>query len=385
MKTKLIVFSSVLLLLCSFVSAKEKGSIELDWYGYFKLDASYDQNLTSHGNFAMWVNPKQVEDDAQFNMTHKQTRFGVNVYGQGSRNVKVGGKLEFDMYGGAGAENKAALLLRHAYMTVETGSFQLLAGQSWDLISPLNPSTLNYPVLWGCGNIGYRRPQIRLSLNHNINEETSLQISTGFFRTIGSDLTPSLTLATETSDGSDDGTDAAIPSVQGLFDFNHKFSSGDKLRAGFGGSYGQLKAEGTLGSNEKYNSQGITAHLQMSFVRGFGFAGEYFSGSNMNEFLGGIANANTLEGISTSGIWVFGWVKPHAQVKLSGGYGMDDPDDNDLSSGDRSKNQSFFANLSWTPVKMFTVGVEASQWQTNYKDMDASKTFRLQTSFIFNY
>ncbi|MFH2035223.1 MAG: hypothetical protein ABIJ45_02375 [Candidatus Zixiibacteriota bacterium] len=385
MKTGILVFISVMLLLGSLVSADDKGSINLDWYGYFKLDASYDQNITSHGNFVMWVNPKQVEDDAQFNMTHKQSRFGVKVAGNGYGDVKLGGNLEFDMYGGAGTENKAALLLRHAYMTLDYGSFQLLAGQSWDLISPLNPSTLNYPVLWGCGNIGYRRPQIRMTLNHNFSEQTKMKIAAGFFRTIGSDLTPTLVLSTETSDGSDDGTDAAIPSIQGLVDITHEFSKGNNLRLGLGGAYSQYRAEGTLGSDEDYSSQGITGHLQMNFAKGFGFAGEFFSGSNLESFFGGISNSNTIDGISAVGGWGYAWIKLNNNVKFSGGFGLDDPDDNDLTSGKRSKNQCLFANISWSPVKIFSIGLEGSQWQTDYKDSETAETFRMQTSFIFNF
>ena len=36
-----------------------------------------------------------------------------------------------------------------------------MAGQNWDLMSPLLPSTVNYSVGWAGGNIGFRRMQLR--------------------------------------------------------------------------------------------------------------------------------------------------------------------------------------------------------------------------------
>jgi hypothetical protein len=366
--------------------AGDNPRINLDWYGYVKLDASYDQNVTSHGNFAMWVLQKQGDDnDAQFNMTHKQTRFGMKAKGEGYENVKVGGNLEFDLYGSGGTENKAELLLRHAYMTVQTGQFQLLAGQSWDLISPLNPSTLNYPVMWGCGNFGYRRPQVRFTYTTQPSKETSIRFAGGLFRTIGSDLTPTFSLATEVSDGSDDGTDAAIPSVQAIVDVNHKFASGTSLRLGASGLYGELKSEGSLGTDQKYHSRAVVGHAAVNFASGFGFAGEVFNGSNLGSYLGGIANGNTINGVHSQGGWVYGLVKPHAKVKFAAGAGVDDPDDDDLSTGQRSRNQSFFSNVQVTPIPLFTVGFEVSQWETDYKDGEAAKSLRAQTSFLLNF
>jgi len=375
----------ILLLVGSVATAAEKPSIALNWYGYVKLDASYDQNLTSHGNFSMWVNPEGESDDEQFNMTHRQSRFGFKAKSKGYEGVNLAGQLEFDLYGSGGTENKSLLLLRHAYLSVGTGDFQLIAGQTWDLIGPLNPSTLNYPVLWGCGNSGYRRPQIRFTYTAATGASSNVKMAAGFFRTIGSDLTPTLTLSTEVSDGSDDGTDAGIPSVQGLLEFSSKSTSGMKFRAGVSGLWGQLKAEGNQGSEETYESQGVFGHMAVSFNNQFGLSGEGFSGSNLGSYNAGINNSNTIDGVNTVGGWAHVWFKPTAKVKLGAGFGFDDPDDADLSSNNRARNQSIFGNISVTPIKPFTVGLEISQWETEYKDAETAKNLRAQTSFILKF
>lgn len=376
-----------LLIAVGIAGANEKPSFDLNWYGYVKLDASYDQNPTSHGNFTMWVKPQSLDaNDAQFNMTHKSTRFGFAAKGKGYENIAVGGKVEVDLYGSGGTENKAMLLLRHAFFTVQSGNFKLLAGQSWDLIAPLNPSTLNYPVLWGAGNIQYRRPQVSMFYTAKASECTTVGLAAGFFRTIGSDLTPTFSLATgEVADGSDDGTDAAIPSVQGRIELKHKSAAGTSIRFGASGLWGQLKSETTIGNSQKYESWAAVGHLMVAFSNGAGFSGEVFKGSNLGSYFGGVLNSNRIDGLAAAGGWASAWVKPHKKVKLTTGYSVDDPDDNDLSSGNRSKNQAIFGNIKYSVVPQVTVGVEITKWRTDYKDSDAAKALRVESSFIMNF
>ncbi len=58
------------------------------------------------------------------------------------------------------------------------------------------------------------------------------------------------------------------------------------------------------------------------------------------------------------------------------GYGIDDPRDGDLgpvldgagnvTGGQRSRNQVFFATLLWDVTDFFQVGLEYSRWETDY-------------------
>ena len=371
--------------------AAEQPSYDLDWYGYFKLDGSFDQNVTSHGNFVMWVNQKSFNaDDQQFNMTANQTRFGVKLNNKQYENTVVSGQLEFDLYASVSdatiAENKAMLQLRHAYFSVSSGNWQLIAGQTWDLLSPLNPATLNYPVLWGCGNIGYRRPQVTVKYNLQPGDNTKISLATGFFRTIGSDLTPSFSLSTgETNDTSDDGTDAAIPSVQGQLDINHSFESGASLRMGVSGLWGQMKAETSLGNSETYESWAVNGHFMMALNQNLGVSGEAYTGVNLGGYMGGIINASTIDGVNSTGGWGAMWFKPVSKVKLSAGYGLDNPDDEDLNFNQRTKNQCIYGNINVTVVPQVTIGLEVAQWETTYQDNEAVESIRAQTSFILNF
>lgn len=376
----------IVLIAGTLVFAGDKPSFDVDWYGYFKLDGAYDQNLTSHGNYVMWVEqPAYNKNDDQFNMTANQTRFGLNATGHGYSNATVKGQLEFDLYGATVAENRAMLLLRHAYFSVQKNHFKIVAGQTWDLISPLNPSTLNYGELWGSGNTGYLRPQVSLWYTFNPNQYTDVTFAGGFFRTIGSDVTPTFALALgETTDGPDDGTDAGIPSFQGYFDFKREWAGKGFFRAGVSGLWGQLKSETNFGNSEKYQSWAVVGHWMASWSDGYGFSGEYFTGSNMGGYFGGVLQESTINGVAAQGGWVSAWAKLSHNVKFGVGYGFDDPKDEDISSG-RSKNSSFYGNIDYTIVANASIALEVSQWETDYLGAESAKSLRTQTSFVLKF
>jgi len=367
--------------------AGQKPSFNLDYYGYVKLDAAYDQNLTSHGNFTMWVQPQGEEDDEQFNMTHKQTRFGLQINGDGYENAMVGGRFEVDFYGGTDAgENKATILLRHAYLSFQLGDVKFVAGQTSDMISPLNPSTINYSVLWGIGNTGYRRPQISMYYTPQVGENTQLTLGTGFFRTIGDDLTPTFSLALgEDKDGADDGTDAGIPTIQGLLEVKHQFGSEGYVRVGGSGLWGQLKAETNMNRSDDYEAWGGCGHLEVKFNNQFGFSGEGYVGNNMGSYFGGILNSSTIEGVESVGGWGYLWVKPASYVKLSAGGGMDAPKEEDLTAGQRSKNTAFFGNAQFTILPNVVLAFEGMYQETEYLNADKADNFRGQTAFMLNF
>ena len=90
---------------------------ELKLYGYLKLDASYDTQRTSAGDLMYYVLP-EVNDqkDDEFDMTAKETRFGLDLKGPEANSVKTTGKLETDFYGSGGSANSPNLRLRLAYL-----------------------------------------------------------------------------------------------------------------------------------------------------------------------------------------------------------------------------------------------------------------------------
>ncbi|MCX7888076.1 MAG: hypothetical protein N3B01_12600, partial [Verrucomicrobiae bacterium] len=147
--------------------------IDMEFYGYVKLDAAHDSAPVSVGNYARWVESRsgrEIHDE--FSMTANQTRLGLRLKGPESKPVETAGLIEVDFYGGGG-ENRPNPMMRHAYLTAywPQWEFGLLAGQTLDTISPLWLPTLNYTVGWWQGNIGYRRPQLRLTKSFKLGDK----------------------------------------------------------------------------------------------------------------------------------------------------------------------------------------------------------------------
>ena len=356
--------------LTMFAGDKDEEKVTVKPYGYVKLDAVYETGNSSHGNFIIWAKDPG-DSDGLFHMTGNQTRLGLAIKGFGFGKFKATGKVEIDFFGG-GTENKALNMMRHAYLQISDGSLTIIAGQTWDIIAPLNPPTLNYPVLWGSGNIGYRRPQ--LSLRKDIKAGKNLfSIQAGLFRTIAGDYD---------GDGIEDGTAAGFPSLQGRL--SGKFSLGESasLQLGISGHYG--KSKGIM----EFTSDSLNADFLLVLSPKFKIIAEYFSGKNLGTFLGGIAQSVSVPlgvEVETKGFFVsaVGALSPKLQVAV--GYGLDDPDDATLLPGGRSKNSTCFGNLVVKLSRSVKVGLEVSHWETDYLNLDPQKSLRLQNSWILSF
>ena len=340
-------------------------------YGYIKLDALYETGNSSHGNFIIWAKDPG-NSSGLFYITARETRVGLNVTGFSFGKFKVTGKVEVDFHSAGTEENKPYNYMRHAFLEISNGSLTITAGQTWDIISPLNPVTLNYSVLWGAGNIGYRRPQ--LSIRKDIKTGRNVfTIQGGIFRTIASDYD---------ADGIEDGSAAGFPTFQGRIAGKFGLGNAGILQIGISGHYG--KSEGLT----TYTSNSLNADLLLVLSPRFKIIAEYFSGKNLGTYLGGIVqNVNTSIGkeIKSNGFYINAVANPLPKFQLSLGYGIDNPEDADLTTGSRSKNTSFFGNFLITLSPSIKVGFEVSDWITDYLNHPQQKTVRFQNSWILYF
>lgn len=340
-------------------------------YGYIKLDAIYETGNSSHGNYIIWAKDPG-NSNGLFYLTPRETRVGITVSGFSFGKFKVTGKLEVDFHSAGTEENKPYNFMRHGYLEISDGSLTITAGQTWDIISPLNPATLNYSVLWGVGNIGFRRPQ--LSIRKDIKTGKNVfTLQAGIFRTIASDYD---------GDGIEDGSAAGFPTFQGRIGGKFGLGKTGSLQLGVSGHYG--KSKGLV----DYTSNSLNADLLLVFSPKFKIITEFFSGKNLGTFMGGIVqNVNTTTGkeIKAKGFYVNAVANPSKKLQLSFGYSMDDPVDATLNTGNRSKNTSFFGNFLVALSPSMKVGLEVSDWITDYLNQPRQKTVRFQNSWILYF
>ena len=342
-------------------------------YGYFKLDMAYDQARTNDGNFVFWVDDPGLskDKDSEFNMTARQTRIGANINYEGLEGREVSARVELDFYGD-GAENKNMLMMRHGYLKVDLGKYYLLAGQTSDVLSPLVPTTVNYTVLWNCGNIGYRHPQIQIG---NIVKK-GLEIVGGLTRNISGD---------NDSDGNDDGEDSSLPTVQARLSYIDP-----DINIGISGHYGVMEYTNNKGENDNYNSYSLNFHASYSFTKAFLVKGEFFTGKTLDQYFGGIGQGFDIEKekeVESRGGWINATLKPNKYISYNVGLGIDQPQKSaDLSYPNRNYNRCIFANI-YTEIAHNTFhAIEVSNWTTGHYDDDGNEieisSLRFQTSLI---
>lgn len=352
--------------------------------GYFKGDFAYDDARVSPGNYAIKVMPG--ENDAT-SITARETRLGIDFLWK-EEGYRTDAKLEFDFYGlGAkpaslsSMENKAAPMLRHAFLKISRGHWSLLAGQTSDVISPLVPKTVNYTVAWGQGNIGYRRPQFRLTGWMNVGEKAKVTCAVAATRNLGADLD---------GDGSDDGADSAIPGVQGRIGFAAKLGEGGSAALGVSGHYRVEEYNSTVQALEdaagetETESWSLNVDAKVVVNEYVALSGEFFTGQNLGGYLGGVLqsiNPYTHVEIGAMGGWGMVHLKPHARIGLNVGYSFDDPEGEDFALPEDqldffiNKNETVMGNIFYSITSTVQAMLEVSYLRTTYVSMDGAEKF----------
>lgn len=374
-------------------------NLDVQLYGYLKLDASYDDSRTTPGNYVKWVDSETdtslgvPKNDDEFNMTANQTRIGLKIKGPETDAIKASGQVEFDFFGGSASsasnpeprgENKAKLLLRHAFMTFEKPEHKLslIAGQTWDVVAPLNPETLMYPVLWWVGNIGYRRPQIRLTKDIGLDGDRNLKLQAAVARTIG----------TGGNMAYEPGADSGLPSLQGRVALSLPAMGPKPVVVGLSGHWGKEEHDyNAAGDSTDVDTWSGCVDATLPISERLTLKGEIHTGANLSAYLGGIgqgvtgAGTSGVQEINTSGGWVAAAIGPYDRMRYNVGYGYSDCDGQDLVAGQRESNRCVFGNAIHQFNKHASMGLEVSHWKTDYKGTNYSDgtALRGQVSFIY--
>ena len=357
-------------------------SLDIQFYGYIKADAAWDSSRVTTGNFVLFAD-EGGEDDEEFNLTARQTRFGLRINGPDLGDIETSGLIEGDFYGAGGTENKANFRMRHAYMKLlwPEDDFSVLAGQTWDVVSPLYPSTLNFTILWDAGNIGYRHPQIRLTKGVTLGDGMELEMAGAISRTI-SDIE-------EAGGGGRPGENAGFPTLQGRVGLAFPWLGLEPTVIGLSGHWGEEEYTDT-----DIESWSVNLDVLQPVNECLSFKGEAFTGDNLDDYFGGIgqgvrdpngADGTAEDAIGSSGGWAAVSIKADEDWRFNVGFGIDHVDTDDLGDSGRTRNRAIFGNAIYAVSDHMDVGVELSHWKTDYKDAGDVEDVRIQGSFIYKF
>jgi hypothetical protein len=352
-------------------------------YGMIKFDMSYDDSAVvgDDGDYVVWVPPedKNNNSDSRTSFTARQTRLGTRIFAPSIGDKEISGRIEIDFYNPEFAtENKSTIQMRHAYGQIMASDWSILFGQTSDLISPLTPTTLNYPVGWFAGNVGYRRPQLKFTKWWE-EQDNIFKIETSLSSQIGQDLD---------GFGTDDGQDASLPSILGRLSYSRPYNK-KKMEFGISGHYGEEEIDSISGGNDiDVSTWSVNADILFPITKTLQFKGECFLAENFDSYFGGIGqgvNPTTNEEIKTVGGWLQLGFTPSERWAFNTGGGIDNPRDGDLSPGMRSRNSFIFGNATYFFAKYLSVGLELSYWKTDYKDDSNGDDIRIQNSWMLTF
>jgi hypothetical protein len=382
-----------------FTDAELKGALQkLAWtsgpftitpYGRLWFSSSYDTQRTQIGNYVLWVDSPDQRYGAEFQADARSTRMGLDVAGPAIEcldGAKVGGKVEFDFQGPSILDNNGGILFRHGYVDIKSDDYRLVAGQTWDVISPLYTPTFDYTVGAGAGNIAYRRAQFRV--------ERYFPRTDTFLITMQSAIAVDV-LVGVASVNPIRGSHGGWPDWQNRVAFTfgeRKAKDAQPVEIGVSGHVGEqnydfFPAVGSPVLGFARPTWSFNVDAKIPFTKTFGFQGELFTGSNLSNYFGGIMQGidpGTLDVIRDNGGWGDFWYDMKPDLHWHLGYSIDDPVNADMTTG-RTYNQYFYCNFIYDITKFFNAGLEVSSWKTMYVDKRPGEALRLEALARYNF
>lgn len=356
-------------------------------YGFLRADVVYDDSrpggngansalipalILSENGLGGAANQAVSPNHDNFVIHPRLTRFGIDFSGPQIASLwdaKAGGKLEIDFYNiqPGGAESREYLRMRHAYATMKWEGFQLLAGQTSDLVSQYSPTVNPDFVMWGAGNLGDRRPQIRLEYTPKVGG--GIAFVQGMVGLTGADDNRDLD-----ANGVRDGEASGRPTLQARL--GYRLPIGDRkqpLEVALWGHNARETVDAGLppGGRQNFNSNAagldFLAPIYSDIVS---VKGEIWTGRNIDDLRGGIlqgVNTSSARTIRADGGWAEITVRPVKWHSAHIGYTVDNPHDDDLPAQAPGQNNVWYiANrFYFDPIEF---GLDYLNWTTHYKD-----------------
>jgi len=252
----------------------------------------------------------------------------------------------------------------------------LLFGQTDDLITPLDPPSINGGSLNGAGNLGNRRPQIRITQAIG---PVEIAVAALHDR-LNSDNNPSST-----------------PSVQGRLGLKLPASwAGEKanLAMGIGGLFAKgeaANADDEARAKRPTPTYSYNVDLSLPVIDIITLTGEFFRGQNLRRYGDGSLGqyGNTKDLISIGG-WGGLSVKLPASLSLAGGVGGEgfekDTKEETITDGTIEDNMFIFANLGYNFTSAAKLTFEWLTFSTNYKEVDDTASLnRFELNFRYDF
>ena len=386
---------ALMILFSAFAASTAIADVEVKPYGFLRLDMIYNDSRTNNGQITMWTNPEtgaanKKKDDAELAIHPRLTRLGLNVKGGKLGNADITGNVEVDFQTTTNfSESRQAIRMRHAYLKLTSGDFHLLAGQTWDIISPIFPSVNQDTLMWNAGNLGDRRPQLRLGYEPSFGAgKLSFVAGLGLTGAVdGKNLDGPPT----NTDERRDGEDAAMPNIQARVGASFKgFVEKENIVVGVWGHTAkeELADGNTKAGEDSWTSSSMGADFTIPVISLLTVRGEVWTGKNLSDFRGGIGqgvNTTTYKEIESTGGWLELLCKLNPKFQASIGYTKDEPEEDDVTATGKTENETWYVGGLYKPGSGLAFGLEYINWKTEYKDNTDGDDNRINLIAQYNF
>jgi hypothetical protein len=370
------------------------GPVHLTPYGTIYFNLFGNSGATNNADVPLFATPTGSQG-SNLSATARQTRLGLKLVGPDIGDAKLTGAVELDFFGGypsiGTGETFGVVRLRQAFGRLDWKTFSLEAGQDWILFAPANPvslASLAIPEFAASGNPWARLPQIRAEkrwFGGALTLQGALLTPNAGDYPGGSQSTAPFLL--QPIPGAGSGDVARLPYIQSRIAVSQKdwLGSAKPGSIGLSGHYGRTRVTAT----NEIESTGVALDWSMPVSSRLTWSGEGFFGRNLAGFQAGIFQNYNLtyarrvdstlvaggpRSIGTRGGWTqVGFVPPgQKSITLYGGFGIDDPKDEDLVSTtplatSRLSNKSFMASFIHKLSPQFSWGLEYRRIETFYQ------------------
>jgi hypothetical protein len=356
-------------------------------FGALKLDMIFsDARAISPGSpFFLTPRPTAGFDQDTVSIHARQSTLGAALTGPQVGNFQAGGLIVALLFNDSVIADQYGLLPLQAWGELRNQDWRFAAGLQFDVFAPGIPTVLPFSALAGSGNAGNSfRGQVRLERFLQPANDVQWTIQAALSEPIVSTIDPAFRLS----------EDNGWPNLEGRIALGLGLTEGVGMAAkrpfevGFSGVVGQIRTTEPTIRQVVADVWGLSADWRWKVNQCFGFMGEVYTGQSLGTYNGGIlqnVNADTLDGIRSTGGWLEVFVYLTPCLHNHTGWGIDDPIDRDaaldpLALG-RIRNTVFYSNLLWDLNQTFRVGFEFTWRETDYAVLPDNEGAGFHTQF----
>jgi hypothetical protein len=346
----------------------------IHFFGALKLDMLFNQARPVSPGVPFFLAPDSLTglDQDTVDIHARQTTLGAAFVGPKMGDLQAGGTVVVMLFNDNIIADKYGILPLQAYGELKNDVWRMAAGLQFDVFAPGLPTVLPFSALAASGNAGNSfRGQLRLERFVHVANDVQWTLQTALSEPITTTVDPTFGVS----------EDNGWPNVEGRIALGLGDVQGTGLAAmrpfevGLSGIVGQIRTT-PLPPGDRVVSDvwGFAIDARWKMTSRCGFAGEIYTGETLGTYNGAILqeiNADTLEGLRSTGGWIetfYYWVPClHSHV----GYGVDDPLDDDVADSvaalGRTFNSTIYSNLLWDVNQSFRIGFEVTWRETDYK------------------